>query len=110
MIIANGHAICNSLGMFFSLQREFLAAEGPMVQATVSFYTGQSPDVLWYGMCKSRPSCTGLGGDIRAPWNMCGKKVWREEGCSSNKVGGSCGGGKQNWSTAHTSRIGGCLE
>lgn len=36
MLIANGDAICNSLGMFFSLQR-FLAAEGPMVQATVFF-------------------------------------------------------------------------
>ena len=69
MLIANGDAICNSLGMFFSLQR-FLAAEGPMVQATVSFYTGQSPDMLWYGMCKSRPSCTGLGGYIKAPGNM----------------------------------------
>ena len=36
MIIANGDAICNSLGMFFSLQG-FLVVEGPMVQATVSF-------------------------------------------------------------------------
>ena len=34
MIIANGNAICNSLGMFFSLHR-FLATAGPMVQATV---------------------------------------------------------------------------